>query len=43
MQVFNNLPTEIKNTSNNLKKVKVALRHFLNSHSFYTVDEYLIG
>jgi hypothetical protein len=26
--IFNNLPIEIKNTSNNLKKFKVALRHF---------------
>jgi hypothetical protein len=43
IKVFNKLPIEIKNTSNNLKKFKVALRHFLNTHSFYTVDEYLIG
>ena len=41
--IFNKLPIEIKNTSNNLKKFKVALRHFLNTHSIYTVDEYLIG
>ena len=43
IKIFNKLPIEIKNTSNNLKKFKVALRHFLNTHSFYTVDEYLIG
>jgi hypothetical protein len=43
IKIFNKLPIEIKNTSNNFKKFKVALRHFLNTHSFYTVDEYLIG
>jgi hypothetical protein len=43
IKIFNKLPIEIKNTCNNLKKFKVALRHFLNTHSFYTVDEYLIG
>jgi hypothetical protein len=35
------LPVDIKNTSNNFKKFKVVLRHFLNTHTLYTVDEYL--
>jgi hypothetical protein len=43
IKIFNKLPIEIKNTSNNLKRFKVALRQFLNTHSFYAVDEYLIG
>jgi hypothetical protein len=43
IKIFNNLPIELKNISNNLRTFKVALRHFLNTHSFYTVDEYLTG
>jgi hypothetical protein len=41
IKIFNKLPIELKNTSNNFKKFKVVLRHFLNTHTFYTVDEYL--
>jgi hypothetical protein len=41
IKLFNKLPIEIKNTSNNFKKFTVGLRHFLNTHTFYTVDEYL--
>jgi hypothetical protein len=42
IKIFNKLPIGIKNTSNNLKQFKAALKHFLNTHSFYTVDEYLM-
>jgi hypothetical protein len=41
IKIFNPLPSEIKSISNNFKKFKVALWHFLITHSFYTVNEYL--
>jgi hypothetical protein len=41
IKIFNTLLKEVKNTSNDFKKFMVALRHFLNTRSFYTVDEYL--
>jgi hypothetical protein len=41
IKIFNKLPIQIKNTSNNFKKFKVVLWHFLNTHMFYAVDEYL--
>jgi hypothetical protein len=40
IKIFNNLPTEIKNASDNLKKFKAALKHFLYTYSFYTMDDY---
>jgi hypothetical protein len=42
IKVFNNLPIEIKNISSNLCKFKSVLKQFLITHSFYTVDEYLM-
>ena len=39
-KTFSSLSTEIKDFSNNPKKFKIALKHFLYSHSFYTLDEY---
>jgi hypothetical protein len=41
VKIFNKLPIEIRNTSSNLNKFKAMLKHFLITHSFYTVDEYL--
>jgi len=40
-QHFNSLPTEINDLSDNPKIFKIALKHFLYSHSFYTLDECL--
>jgi hypothetical protein len=37
---FNALPTTIKDTSGNPRKFKVALKHYLPTHSFYDVDEF---
>jgi hypothetical protein len=42
IKVFNKLPIEIKNTCSNLRKFKAVLKHFLNTRSFYTIDEYLM-
>jgi hypothetical protein len=40
IKIFNNLPMEIRSISKNLKRFKAVLRYFLNTQSFYTVDEY---
>jgi hypothetical protein len=40
IRVFNSLPTDIKDISDSPVKLKTALKHFLFSHSFYTLDEY---
>jgi len=39
IRIFNSLPTDIKNLPDNSKKFKIALKNFLYSHSFYTLDE----
>jgi hypothetical protein len=41
IKIFNNLPLEIKNVSDNPKKFKIALKKFLYTYSFYTMEEYL--
>jgi hypothetical protein len=38
INIFNALPTTIKNTSGNPKKFKVTLKHYLLTHSFYNLD-----
>jgi len=40
IKMFNTLPLEIKNVAGNKKKIKIALKKFLYTHSFYTVEEY---
>jgi len=40
-KIFNNLPLEIKNVAGNQKKFKIALKKFLYTYSFYTMEEYL--
>jgi hypothetical protein len=40
IEIFNNLPLEIKNVAGNQKKFKIALKTFLYTYSFYTVEEY---
>ena len=41
IKLFNHLPPKIKCLSNEIKLFKPALKRFLNTHSFYSVDEYL--
>jgi hypothetical protein len=41
VKIFNKLPIEIRNTPSNLNKFKAMLKHFLITHSLYTVEEYL--
>ena len=41
IKIFNNLPLEIKNVTGKQKKFKIALKKFLYTYSFYTMEEYL--
>jgi len=41
IKIFNNLPLEIKNVAGNKKKFKIALKKFLYTYSFCTMEEYL--
>ena len=38
--VFNSLPTALKDISSEPGKFKIALRNFLEIHSFYSLDEF---
>jgi len=41
IKIFNDLRLEIKNVAGNQKKFKIALKKFLNTYSFYTMEKYL--
>jgi hypothetical protein len=41
IKVYNNLPQNIKNLSNDTKQYKSELKNYLHAHSFYSIDEYL--
>jgi hypothetical protein len=38
MKIFNNLPSSLKSLMNEKVKFKVALKRYLNTHAFYSVD-----
>ena len=40
IKIFNKLPSDIKNVNGNIKKLKAALKKFLSTNSFYTLEEY---
>jgi hypothetical protein len=40
IKVYNRLPTNIKQSSNNKPKFKMALKRFVFKNSFYTLEEY---
>jgi hypothetical protein len=40
IKIFNNLPPYIKDISNDARKFKICLRHFLHKHSFHSIEEY---
>jgi hypothetical protein len=40
IKILNNLPKAIKDMSSKPKKFKVALKHYLLTHSFYSLDEF---
>jgi hypothetical protein len=39
IKIFNSLPSSVTILKNNKAKFKAALRKFLNTHSFYSVDK----
>jgi ABC-type transporter Mla maintaining outer membrane lipid asymmetry ATPase subunit MlaF len=41
LKIFNNLPLEIKIVADNQKKFKRALKKFVSTYTFYTMEEYL--
>jgi hypothetical protein len=42
IRIFNSLPYSVTNVKNWKAEFKVALRRYLNAHSFYCVDEFLM-
>jgi hypothetical protein len=40
VKVFNSLPKTLKDISNKPGKFKIALKHFLLTNSFYSLDEF---
>ena len=40
INIFNGLPKASKNISSKPKKFKIALKHYLLTHSFYSLDEF---
>jgi len=40
IKIFNSLPKEIKDISSKPKKFTIALKHYLLTHSFYSLDEF---
>jgi hypothetical protein len=42
INIFNNLPRSLKSLMNEKAEFEVALKRYLNTHSFYSVDEFLL-
>jgi hypothetical protein len=40
VQIFNKLPSNIKNVNGNITKFKTTFKKFVYAKSFYTLDEY---
>jgi hypothetical protein len=40
VKIYNRLPINLKEISNNLKKFKVSMKEFLTINVFYTLDEF---
>jgi hypothetical protein len=43
INIFNNLPSSLKSLMNEKAEFKVALKRYLNTCSFYSVDEFLLS
>jgi hypothetical protein len=41
-RIFNGLPSDIKGLMNEKAQFKIALKRYLNTLTFYSVDEYLL-
>jgi hypothetical protein len=42
IKIFSNLPASLRNLMKEKVKFKGALKQYLNTHSFYSVDEFLL-
>jgi hypothetical protein len=42
IKFLKNLPSNLKSLMNKETWFKIVLKHYLNTHSFYCVDEYLL-
>jgi IS1 family transposase len=42
IKIFNTLPSSLTSLVNKKSQFKVALKRYLNTHSFYSVDEFLM-
>jgi hypothetical protein len=42
IRIFNALPSDLNGLMNEKTQFKIALKRYLNTHSFYFVDEYLL-
>jgi hypothetical protein len=42
IKMFNNLPPTLRSLMNGKEKFKIALKQYLNAHSFYSADEFLL-
>jgi hypothetical protein len=43
IKIFNNLPSGLKSLMNGKAKFKVVLKRYFSTHSFYSVDEFLVS
>jgi hypothetical protein len=43
IKISNNLPTDLKSLKNEKARFKITLKRYLNTHSFCSVDEYLLS
>jgi hypothetical protein len=42
IEIFNSLPSRLKSLMNERAQFKVALKRYLNTHPFYSVDDFLM-
>jgi hypothetical protein len=42
IKIFNNPPASLRNVMKEKVKFKVVLKQYLNTHSFYSIDEFLL-
>jgi hypothetical protein len=40
VEIFNKLPSNVKDANDNITKFKTTLKRFLYANSFYTLEEY---
>jgi hypothetical protein len=43
IKIFNILPSDPKSLMSERVRFKIALKRYFNTHSFYSVDEYLLS